>query len=150
MLWDRHTYWLDTAATLGCHSIRINARSDGSAEEQMKLMADGLTKLGERAAERNLNVLLENHGGFSSMGDWVAGLMKRVGRDNVGTLPDFGNWYPENEYGGPHGMDLATAQVYDRYKGIDEMMPFAKGVSAKTYAFDEAGNENQHRLYAHV
>ncbi len=137
---ERHLMWLDAARALGCHSIRINARSDGSAEEQTKLMADGLRQLGDEAASRGLNVVVENHGGFSSHGDWVAHLMRTLNHPNVGTLPDFGNWYPADEYGGPSSAGLAGA-YYDRYKGVGEMMPFARGVSAKSYAFDAAGEE---------
>ena len=138
---ERHTVWLDAARALECHSIRVNARSEGSAEEQTKLMADGLHMLGERAADRGLNVVVENHGGYSSHGNWVAGLMQAVDLPNVGTLPDFGNWFPQAEYGGPPDDPDANVERYDRYQGVDEMMPFAKGVSAKTYAFDENGNE---------
>ena len=138
---QRHKPWLDAASALGCHSIRVNARSDGSAEEQMKLMADGLHRLAEEADARGLNVLIENHGGFSSHGNWVAGLMRAVDHPRVGTLPDFGNWYPEAEYGGPPEDKSADVEYYDRYKGVDEMMAFAKGVSAKSYAFDANGNE---------
>ncbi len=138
---ERHRTWLDVAHELGCASIRVNARSDGSAEEQMKLMADGLSRLGDLGEERSLNVLVENHGGFSSRGHWVAGLMRTVDHPRVGTLPDFGNWFPPAEYGGPPRAGETATEEYDRYKGVDEMMPFAKGVSAKSYAFDEKGNE---------
>ncbi|MEZ4701415.1 MAG: sugar phosphate isomerase/epimerase family protein [Rhodothermales bacterium] len=138
---DRHLRWLDVAAALGCYAIRINARSDGSAEEQTQRMTDGLRRLGAEAAGRGLSVLVENHGGFSSHGDWLAGLMTSVDLPNVGTLPDFGNWYPADEYGGPTPVGKAGL-YYDRYLGVGEMMPFAlRSVSAKSYAFDEAGNE---------
>ncbi len=137
---ERHLMWLDIAKALGCHSIRVNARSDGSADEQTKLMADGLRQLGDEAASRGLNVVVENHGGFSSQGDWVASLMRTLNHPNVGTLPDFGNWYPADEYGGPSPAGLA-GPYYDRYLGVGEMMPFARGVSAKSYVFDAAGEE---------
>lgn len=139
---ERHKKWLDFAQILECKAIRVNARSDGSEEEQLKLMADGLRQLGEEAYSRGLNVLVENHGGYSSHGDWVARLMKTTNHPRVGTLPDFGNWYPDDEYGGPPRQEGQEAtSYYDRYKGIEEMMPFAKGVSAKSYAFDTDGRE---------
>ncbi|MDA1040802.1 MAG: sugar phosphate isomerase/epimerase, partial [Planctomycetota bacterium] len=47
-----------------------------------------------------------------------------VDKPNCGTLPDFGNFHD-----------------YDRYLGMEELMPFAKGVSAKSHEFDDAGNE---------
>jgi L-ribulose-5-phosphate 3-epimerase len=137
---DRHRRWVDTAKALGCHSIRVNARSAGSADEQMRLMADGLRRLAEHAAPQEINVIVENHGGHSSNGEWVAGLMKMAGHPRVGTLPDFGNWR-QTEWGGPDGN--ANAAEFDRYRGVELMMPFAKGVSAKSHDFDANGNETK-------
>lgn len=135
---DRHRRWIDTARALGCHSIRVNARSAGSRDEQMRLMADGLRRLAEHGAAAGIDVLVENHGGLSSDGEWVAGLMRMAGHPRVGTLPDFGNWR-QTEWGGPDGG--AKAAEFDRYRGVELMMPFAKGVSAKSHDFDAAGNE---------
>lgn len=135
---DRHRRWIDTAKALGCHSIRVNARSAGAPDEQMRLMADGLRRLAEHGAAAGVNVLIENHGGLSSDGEWLAGLMKLAGHPRVGTLPDFGNWR-QTEWGGPDGG--AKAAEFDRYRGVELMMPFAKGVSAKSHDFDAAGNE---------
>ncbi len=119
-----HFPWVEAAERMGCHSIRVNARSEGSREEQAKLAADGLRQLSEFAAPHKINVIVENHGGLSSDGAWLAGVMKAVNLPNCGTLPDFGNFHE-----------------YDRYKGTDELMPFAKGVSAKSHEFDDNGNE---------
>ena len=121
---ENHYKWVDAARFLGCHSIRVNAYSKGTPEEQARLCADGLAKLGEYASKQNINVIVENHGGLSSRGDWLTGVMQKVNMKNVGTLPDFGNFYE-----------------YDRYKGVEEMMPFAKGVSAKTHDFGPYGDE---------
>jgi L-ribulose-5-phosphate 3-epimerase len=129
---ENHKRWVDAAKFLGCHSIRVNAGSSGSFEEQQKLAADGLRRLSEYAAESGLNVLVENHGGLSSHGAWLAGVMKLVNMDNCGTLPDFGNFVISR---GPN------PEEYDRYQGVEELMPFAKAVSAKSYDFDEEGNE---------
>jgi len=129
---DNHKQWVDAAKFLGCHSIRVNAGSNGTFEEQQKLAADGLRKLSEYAATQGMNVIVENHGGLSSDGGWLAGVMKMVDLDNCGTLPDFGNFYIERG---------ANPKMYDRYQGVEELMPFAKAVSAKTYDFDESGNE---------
>lgn len=126
---ENHYKWIDAAKVLGCHSIRVNAQSRGEPDEQMKLAADGLRQLSEFAASHELNVLVENHGGLSSNGQWLAGVMKLVGLPNCGTLPDFGNFR------------VADGQMYDRYQGVDELMPFAKAVSAKSHDFDEEGNE---------
>ena len=128
---ENHFKWVEAAKFLGCHSIRVNAGSKGSYEEQQKLAADGLGRLSEFAKPHGLNVIVENHGGLSSNGAWLAGTIKMVDKDNCGTLPDFGNF------------NLGGGKMYDRYKGVDELMPFAKAVSAKTHSFDESGNETK-------
>ena len=125
---QNHVKWLEAAKFLGCHSIRVNAHSSGSRGEQARLAADGLAQLSTLAKPLNLGVIVENHGGFSSDGQWLSGVIKSVGMPNCGTLPDFGNF------------KLATGE-YDRYQGVDEMMPYAKGVSAKSHDFDASGNE---------
>lgn len=121
---ENHFPWVEAAKRLGCHSVRVNAASAGSFAEQQKLAADGLSRLAEYAAQMEMAVIVENHGGLSSNGQWLAGVMRMVDKLNCGTLPDFGNFHD-----------------YDRYLGMEELMPFAKGVSAKSYEFDEAGNE---------
>lgn len=129
---ENHHKWVDAAKFLGCHSIRVNAGSSGSYEEQQKLAADGLSRLSEYAKPHGLNVIVENHGGLSSNGAWLAGVIKMVDMENCGTLPDFGNFFIKR---GNH------PEEYDRYKGVDELMPYAKAVSAKTHDFDESGSE---------
>ncbi len=126
---DNHKRWVEAAKFLGCHSIRVNAASGGSYEEQQERAADGLRKLSEFAGPHGLNVIVENHGGLSSNGAWLAGVMEKVELENCGTLPDFGNFRVSGD------------ETYDRYKGVTELMPFAKAVSAKSHDFDEAGNE---------
>lgn len=131
---ENHVKWLEAAKFLGCHSIRVNAHSTGTREEQARLAADGLRQLSELAKPMELGVIVENHGGFSSDGQWLTGVIKAVNLPNCGTLPDFGNF------------KIASGE-YDRYQGVTEMMPFAKGVSAKSHDFDAAGNET-HTDYA--
>jgi L-ribulose-5-phosphate 3-epimerase len=126
---ENHYKWVEAAKFLGCHSIRVNAHSEGEYDEQMKLAADGLRRLTEFGAEHGIGVIVENHGGLSSNGKWLAGVMKLVGHPNCGTLPDFGNFR------------INDNEEYDRYQGVKELMPFAKGVSAKSHEFDAQGNE---------
>ncbi len=126
---ENHRKWLTAAKALGCHSIRVNAASAGTFDEQQKLAADGLARLSELGAKLDLGVIVENHGGLSSNGEWLAGVIRMVDMPNCGTLPDFGNFH------------LGGGKHYDRYKGVAEMMPFAKAVSAKSYDFDEHGEE---------
>lgn len=130
---ENHHKWADAAKFLGCHSIRVNAATGGvgSFEEQQKRAADGLSALGEYTSKLAINTIVENHGGLSSNGAWLAGVMRMVGKPYVGTLPDFGNFV----------VDRAKGEEYDRYKGVAELMPFAKGVSAKSHEFNAAGNE---------
>jgi len=126
---ENHYKWVEVAKELGCHSIRVNAQSSGSYDEQLDHAADGLRKLTEFGAQHGLNVIVENHGGLSSNGAWLAAVMKKVNHPRCGTLPDFGNF------------GLGDGKEYDRYQGVREMMPFAKAVSAKSHDFDQDGNE---------
>ena len=126
---NNHKRWVEAAKHLGCHSIRVNASSSGSYDDQQKLAADGLSKLSEFASTHGLNVIVENHGGLSSNGQWLSAVMKSVNMKNCGTLPDFGNFR------------IGGGKTYDRYKGVKELMPFAKAVSAKSHDFDDNGNE---------
>ena len=124
-----HHRWVTAAKHLGCHSIRVNAASTGEYDRQLELAADGLSRLSDFGAEHGLNVIVENHGGLSSNGKWLSSVIKKVDKPNCGTLPDFGNF------------NLGDGKTYDRYLGIEEMMPFAKAVSAKSHEFDDQGNE---------
>lgn len=127
---EGHYPWVEAAKFLGCHSIRVNAHStDSDFHESQKLAADGLRRLAEFGAQHDIHVIVENHGGLSSNGAWLAGVMKLAGHAHCGTLPDFGNFR------------VSRNEMYDRYKGVRELMPFAKAVSAKSHDFDENGNE---------
>ncbi len=126
-----HYRWADAAHVLGCHSLRVNAQSAGSYQEQMKFAADGLNQLAAYCEKLDLNVIVENHGGYSSNGAWLAGVMKLADNPRVGTLPDFGNFIINRE----------TGESYDKYQGVQELLPFAKAVSAKAYKFNDKGEE---------
>lgn len=131
---ENHFKWADAAKFLGCHSIRVNCHGEGTPEELAKTGADGLRKLCEYGKKVGINIIVENHGGISSNGKWLSSVIKSVGMDNCGTLPDFGNFcLKRDEKGG-------CAESYDRYEGVKELMPFAKGVSAKSHDFNQAGD----------
>jgi sugar phosphate isomerase/epimerase len=134
-----HKKWVLAAKHLGCHSIRVNAHGEGTAEQVSANVVKGLSALSDFAATHGINVIVENHGGYSSNGTWLADVMKKVGKPNCGTLPDFGNFCIKREGGGM--WEGKCIEEYDMYKGVTEMMPFAKGVSAKSYDFDKNGNE---------
>jgi L-ribulose-5-phosphate 3-epimerase len=126
---ENHFRWVEAARFLGCHSIRVNAQSAGTPGEQRGRVADGLRRLVEFAAPMEINVIVENHGGLSSNGVWLASVMEAVDHPRCGTLPDFGNFH------------LGEDEWYDRYQGMRELMPYAKAVHAKSHLFDENGNE---------
>ena len=123
---ENHFKWVAAAAFLGCHSIRVNAGGTGGRDEMAARAADSLRRIARVSDHYDINVIVENHGGLSSDGAWLADVMKRADHARVGTLPDFGNFYE-----------------YDRYQGVEDLMPFAKAVSAKSYEFDESGNETK-------
>lgn len=126
---ENHYKWVEAAAYLGCHSIRVNAGGRGKPGEVSKAVVESLSILSEFGAKNKIYVIVENHGGNSSNGKWLSKVMKKVDSPYCGTLPDFGNFR------------LGGGKEYDRYKGMKELMPYAKGVSAKSYDFDEQGNE---------
>lgn len=129
---DNHYKWIDAAAFLGCKAIRVNAAGKGTPEEVAGRVVDSLGSLADYGKKEKINVIVENHGGISSHGDWLSGVLKAVGKKNCGSLPDFGNFYE-----------------YDRYQGVQDLMPYAKGVSAKSHDFDANGDEtgiDYHRM----
>lgn len=119
---DNHMQWVEAAAVLGCHSIRVNARSEGTPDEQRKLLADGLRSLCEQAEKYKMNIIMENHGGLSGNGEWLASVFETTGHSACGILPDFGNFW-----------DREKNVLYDPYKGIEAMLPHAKALSAKAF-----------------
>jgi sugar phosphate isomerase/epimerase len=145
---ESHYKWVDAAKFLGCKSIRVNLGSitqEGTAEEVADAALEGYSKLLEYGAKNDLDIIVENHVGHSCNGQWLAGIMKKINNKRAGVLPDFGNFCVKRTK--PETMDIAgymntkCLEEYDKYKGIEELMPYAKGVSAKTHKFDAQGNE---------
>ena len=135
---DNHKKWVEAAKVLGCKTVRVNLQGEGSAEEKKAASVDSLGRLGEFAGTMKINIVVENHGGVTSNAAWLAGVVKQVSRPNVGTLPDFGNFCISQPWGTTQD---GCENMYDRYKGVEELLPFAKGVSAKTYDFDANGEQ---------
>ncbi len=131
---ENHYKWVDAAKYLGCHSIRVNAQSSGTWSEQMKLAADGLHRLCEFGDKAGINVIVENHGGLSSNGEWLTKTIKMAAHPRAGLLPDFGNYENATD-------EKGAKKPFDRYVGVETSMPFAKGVSAKSHDFDAQGDE---------
>ncbi len=138
---EKHKKWVDAAAFLGCHSIRVNTFGTNDPEVWKETATDGLKKLSTYAATKNINVLVENHGWLSSDAPKLASVMEAVGMDNCGTLPDFGNWCVKRAEGAKWGE--CVEEYPDIYEGTKLLMPFAKAVSAKSYDFDENGKETK-------
>lgn len=132
---ENHYKWAEAAKFLGCHSIRVNARSSGNYDDQIYLAVDGLQRLTEFGDSIGINTIVENHGGLSSNGKWLSAVMEKVDHPRIGTLPDFGNFKIQED------------EWYDRYLGVRELMPYAKAVSAKSHEFDSHGNETSTDYY---
>ena len=138
---ERHYKWVDAAAAMGCHAIRVNLAGSEIPEEWKANSIDGLSKLATYAKDKNINIIVENHGGLSSNAAMVADVMNAVNMSNCGTLPDFGNFCIKRK--DPNDYSAGCAEMYDIYKGVEELMPHAKAVSAKSHNFDEEGNERE-------
>jgi len=126
---ENHYKWVDAAKTLGCLTIRVNAAGQGPEEDVKKAAIDGLGRLTEYGKKNKINIIVENHGGYSSDGKWLSDVMRGVNSPYCGTLPDFGNFR------------ISQDRVYDMYQGVTDLVPFAKGISAKTFRFNEQGEE---------
>lgn len=144
---ENHYKWIDAAAMLGCPMIRVNVEGEGDTKEVAKAAVVSLNTLIEYGKKSNVDVIVENHIGISCNGAWLADVMKQVNSPHCGTLADFGNFCvnrtkpPTNDIAGY--MKTKCLEEYDRYKGIEELMPFAKGIHAKTHVFDANGNDTE-------
>lgn len=141
---ENHFKWVNAASILGCHSVRVNAFGDPDRATYRAAIIDGMSRLAEYAAKIKLNIIIENHGLFSSDAALIAGIIKEVNMPNFGTFPDFGNWCLSAKWGTTQGE---CDQVYDRYQGVAELLPYAKAVSAKSYNFNEKGEDTKIDYY---
>ena len=130
---DNHKRWIDLSAEIGCKTMRVNLNGEKDLNKWTKNSVKSLTALNKY--NENINVVVENHGGLSSSGKYLSNVMSKVKLENCGTLPDFGNFCMN---GSPWGN---CTEMYDRYLGTEELMPYAHAVSAKSYDFDDEGNE---------
>ena len=123
---QNHFKWVEAAAYLGCHAIRVNATSRGSWSEQARLAADGLRQLAEFGHGYDMDIVVENHGGLTSNPEWLTEVMTLADHGRLGTLPDFGNF------------KISETETYHPIQGVRQLMPFARAVSAKSYDFSPA------------
>jgi len=138
---ENHYKWVEAAHFLGCHAIRVNLAGGIDKTEAVKASIDSLTKLSGFSKDSGINILVENHGGFSSNGEWMHQVFSQVKNENCGTLPDFGNFCITKD------KDGNCIDEYDRYKGMKTLLPFAKAVSAKSYNFNEKGDDTRIDYY---
>ena len=143
---ENHYKWVNAAKILGCHSIRVNAFGDPDRQTFREALVDGMGRLAEYAAREDMNVIIENHGLFSSDAGLITSIIREVEMPNLGTLPDFGNWCLSAKWG---STQFGCDEVYDRYQGVEQFLPYARGVSAKAYDFNEQGEDriiDYHRM----
>ena len=136
---ENHKQWIHAAEYLACPSVRFNAFGNGSADEVMEACVASIGILADYAKTKGIEVLIENHGGYSSDPNWLVSLYKKLNRSNVALLPDFDNWCIERENGERWGTPCINE--YDRYKGMKLLLPFAGTISIKSFGFDEEGKE---------
>ncbi len=139
-----HKNWIDVASEIGCHSIRVNLRSDEpDTNKILDNSSESILSLIDHSKSQGVNVVVENHGGITGDADWVVNLMKNINSNFVGTLPDFGsyNFCVKRGELNFEGLTGKCEDQYDKYKGVEKLLPFAKGVSAKTHEFNSLGEE---------
>lgn len=137
---ENHIKWIEMAHELGCHSIRVNLNGEKEKKNWIEYSSKSLTKLCSFARKDKINIIVENHGGLSSNAKLLAKVMKEVNLDNCGTLPDFGNFCIEKE--DPNNYFSNCINEYDKYLGMEELMPYAKAISAKSFDFNNNGEES--------
>jgi sugar phosphate isomerase/epimerase len=136
---NNHHKWVEMAAELGCHSIRVNLHGSGGAEDWHRVSVASLTELAAFSGPMGVKILVENHGGYSSHGAKLAAVLKDADSPFCGSMPDFGNFCYQRESGDL--WDSPCIKQYNLYQGVAELMPYAGAVSAKTFRFDDEGNE---------
>tara|TARA_B100000686_G_C16806734_1_gene991681 strand:- start:26180 stop:27148 length:969 start_codon:yes stop_codon:yes gene_type:complete len=136
---ENHKPWVEAASKMGCHSIRVNLHgSTNNIDAWKETSKESLTELSDFAMNYKINIIVENHGGFSSNADFLMEVINGVNKENCGTLPDFGNFCISGKWGSSSGE---CDNEYDKYLGVKKLMPKAFAVSAKSYDFDDEGYE---------
>ena len=141
---EYHKQWIEVASKINCHSIRVNLKSDvGSEEDILETSGESISRLAEYGSSYGVSTIVENHGGLTGNAKWLVKLVKEINSDFVGTLPDFGNngFCMKRERLDLSNLTKPCDQQYDKYEGVKELLPFAKGISAKSHEFDDKGND---------
>ena len=115
--------WLNIAAQLGVEQIRIDTGgSPEMTDEMFEIVVAGYTDLIPMAAEKGMEIVMENHWGASRIPENVVRILEAA--PGLGLLFDTGNW--------PEAM---------RERGWEVGAPYARATHLKTFAFDARGNE---------
>lgn len=141
---DFHKKWVEVAKKIGCHSIRVNLRSNEDNNQKiLENSSKSLLKLIEFSKRDKINIVVENHGGITGDADWMVNLMENINSKYLGTLPDFGssNFCINKGELDLEGITNSCETQYDKYEGVTKLMPYAKGVSAKSHTFNPNGEE---------
>jgi hydroxypyruvate isomerase len=141
---ENHYKWVNAAKILDCHSVRVNAFGESDLELYKSALVDGMGQLAEYAAKENINIIIENHGLFSSNAQVIADVIQQVNKPNFGSFPDFGNWCLSAKWG---STQIECEKAYDRFQGVSELLPYARAVSAKSYNFNENGEDRKIDYY---
>ena len=137
---ENHYKWVEASKYLGGHAIRVNLHGNSNAEEWHEASVKSLRKLTEFAAKMDMTILAENHGTWSSNAGMLAKVIQEVNHKNCRTMVDFANFCVRREKGDL--WESPCVEWYDKYKGVEELLPYAKGESAKTFDFNDAGEES--------
>ena len=111
--------------------VNVNGRR-GDKHEVQEAGIEGLNVLAEYAQKSEINILMENHSGFSTDPKWLCDIIKAVNNPYCNLNVDFGNFCAK-------GRDGECTEQYDPYEGVKLMMPYAKAISASSKEFDSEG-----------
>jgi sugar phosphate isomerase/epimerase len=115
--------WLEVAEKLGARQVRIDAGGpEDMPDEIFEIIVTGYQDIIQRANDKGIEVLVENHWGPTTIPANVVRLLAAV--DGLGLLFDSNNWAA--------GM---------QQQGWEMCAPYARSVHIKTFEFDENGSD---------
>ncbi len=147
---EAHRPWLEIARFLGCSGIRVNLsgfdsngfRTPGNKQAVLASSVEGYGRLLEYGAQDNLDVLVQNHMGYSCDPDWLVRVMQQVNNKHAGIEADPGHFQEIFLVGRPgETSKIVKGASFDLYSGWKKLMPYSKALNAKTHAFNTHGDE---------
>lgn len=114
----------------------------GPKQEALNFAVDGYSKLLQYSERENLDVLVQNHIGYTCDPDWLGTVMKEVNNKRAGIEADPRHFQEIFIVPKPSaGHEVLNGESFNLYAGWAKLMPFTKAVNAKTHSFDAQGNE---------